>query len=133
MTNLRKWLTWPLLAASLALAPVQAGPPAAPPAPRSAPPQARQMAVTIDDLPVTSVLPTEFGKQRQVTVALLAALQAHKVPAIGFVNEGKLVQNGMSGAEGKALLETWIRPGMAPRQPHLRSRRSSYHPAAEDA
>src|SRR6478735_520774 len=111
MTNLMRWLTWPLLAASLALAPVrrQAVPTAAPPGP----PPARQMAVTIDDLPVASVLPTEFGRQRQITVALLAALQAHKVPAIGFVNEGKLVQNGMSEAQGTALLESWVRAGMA--------------------
>jgi peptidoglycan/xylan/chitin deacetylase (PgdA/CDA1 family) len=115
MKKLVKWLTWPLVATALAVAPVQrqAAPPAAVPVPRPAPAQARQIAVTIDDLPVASAMPTEFGKQRQVTVALLAALQAHKVPAIGFVNEGKLIQNGMSEAQGTALLESWLRAGMA--------------------
>jgi len=114
MNKLATWLTGPLLAATLALAPGQrqSGPPAAVPVP-AAPAQPRQIAVTIDDLPVASVLPTEFGRQRQITVALLAALQAHRVPAIGFVNEGKLVQNGMSEAQGTALLESWVRAGMA--------------------
>ena len=117
MQKLLKWLPWPLLAATLALAPGQRQP--APPAPppvsplAPAPAQGRQIAVTIDDLPVVSVLPVEFGRQRQVTVALLAGLQAHRVPAIGFVNEGKLVQNGMSEGQGTALLESWVRAGMA--------------------
>jgi len=78
----------------------------------AAPVQARQMAVTIDDLPVASVLPAEFGKQLQITVALLAALQAHRVPATGFVNEAKLLDNGMSEAQGTRLLRAWVTAGM---------------------
>ena len=70
------------------------------------------MAVTIDDLPVVSVLPADLGRQRQVTYALLNALRAHRVPAIGFVNEIKLVSNGLSESQGAALLEAWIAAGM---------------------
>ena len=81
--------------------------------PRPQPPaQPRQIAITIDDLPVVSVLPSEFGKQLQITVALLASLQAHRVPAIGFVNEGKLLDNGMSEAQGSRLLRAWVTAGM---------------------
>jgi len=110
MNTLAKWLPWPLLAATLAVVTVQRQP--APPAP-APPAEPRQIAVNIDDLPVTSVLPADFGKQRQITVALLAALQAHGVPAIGFVNEGKLLENGMSEAQGTSLLKSWITAGMA--------------------
>ena len=109
MNTLAKWLPWPLLAATLALAPAQRPVPAAP-APAAA--HARQIAITIDDLPVASVLPAEFGKQLQVTVALVGALQAHRVPAIGFVNESKLLDNGMSEAQGTRLLRTWVTAGM---------------------
>ncbi|MEO7275696.1 MAG: polysaccharide deacetylase family protein [Vicinamibacterales bacterium] len=106
-----EWLLWPLLGATLGAAQPQrqAQPPAAAPAAAAQP---RQIAVTIDDLPVVSVLPAEFGKQLQITVALLASLQAHRVPAIGFVNEGKLADNGMSEAQGLRLLRAWVTGGM---------------------
>jgi len=79
----------------------------------AAPTLPRQIAVTVDDLPVASVLPADFGKQRQITAALLAGLQAHHVPGIGFVNEEKLLENGMSAAQGTSLLKSWVTAGMA--------------------
>jgi peptidoglycan/xylan/chitin deacetylase (PgdA/CDA1 family) len=96
-----------LLAACVALAPVHGR------TPQGAPVAQRQVAITIDDLPVVSVVPANLAKQREVTRTLLAALTKHHVPAIGFVNEAKLVANGMSEAEGTSLLEAWLAAGMA--------------------
>jgi peptidoglycan/xylan/chitin deacetylase (PgdA/CDA1 family) len=95
-----------LLAGCLALVPVHGRTPQGPAVVQ------RQVAITIDDLPVVSVVPANLAKQREITSALLAALKTHRVPAIGFVNEAKLVANGMSEAEGASLLEAWLAAGM---------------------
>jgi peptidoglycan/xylan/chitin deacetylase (PgdA/CDA1 family) len=50
----------------------------------------REVAVTIDDLPTASVLPQTSESAGRLTRALLAAIARHRVPAVGFVNEGKL-------------------------------------------
>src|SRR3712207_7757819 len=41
---------------------------------------------------------------RSITTALLEAIRRHGVPAIGFVNEGKLTRNGSVDARRVALL-----------------------------
>src|SRR6187200_3187606 len=75
--------------------------------------QVRTIAVTIDDLPgppagLVSNTPAALA---ETTAKLLAALRKHRVPAIGFVNEGKLVVDG-EGAEGvaarTAVLRQWV-------------------------
>jgi hypothetical protein len=50
--------------------------------------QTRQVAVTIDDLPV--VRGKDLETRRMITGALINALQVYQIPAIGFVNEQKL-------------------------------------------
>src|SRR5688572_3186344 len=72
----------------------------------------RQIAVTIDDLPMISVMGSEIGEAERVMRDLLAALVRHKVPAIGFVNEGKLQAGGPHYARRVALLQKWIDAGM---------------------
>src|SRR5262249_8670514 len=47
---------------------------------------AREVAVTIDDLPVAGVLTRGDAANRAITTKLLGALAANHVPAIGFVN-----------------------------------------------
>ena len=58
------------------------------PAATPVPPPGRQVAVTIDDLPVGGA--TDALRWPAVTTGLLDALRAHRVPAVGFVNEIKL-------------------------------------------
>ncbi len=70
------------------------------------------MAVTIDDLPTASVLPQTPEWADRVTGDLLSALRRHRVPAIGFVNEGKLDVGGSRDDRRIALLQRWIDNGL---------------------
>jgi peptidoglycan/xylan/chitin deacetylase (PgdA/CDA1 family) len=79
----------------------------------TSPPQAvREIAVTIDDLPLAASLNQDLARGRQVTRDLLAALTRHRVPAIGFVNEIKLEDDGRVNPERVALLRQWIDAGL---------------------
>lgn len=79
---------------------------------RPAPP-ARSVAVTFDDLPVVSVLPISPAGRDSLTTRLLGAIQGHRVPAIGFVNENKLVDStGALDPARVALLERWLEQGL---------------------
>jgi len=75
------------------------------------------MAVTIDDLPAPprSVVSNEPAALAALTQRLLAALGERKVPAVGFVNEGKLEVEGESPAAREArvaLLRLWLDAGL---------------------
>jgi peptidoglycan/xylan/chitin deacetylase (PgdA/CDA1 family) len=72
----------------------------------------REMAITIDDLPTVSVLPQTPESAARLTAGLLSALERHRVPAIGFVNEGKLYVNGGLDPRRVALLQQWIDAGL---------------------
>jgi len=95
-----------LVAAVLAgLAAIAAGP-------RAGPPATRAMAVTIDDLPYVQLGGRpDLERARRVTRAILAALEAHHAPAVGFVNAGKLQVPGEVDAR-TALLQQWVDAGM---------------------
>lgn len=67
----------------------------------------RTVAVTIDDLPVNS-LRRDLATQTTITRKLLQAIKLHKVPAIGFVNENKLLTNGELDEKRVALLQMWL-------------------------
>ena len=69
----------------------------------------RSIAVTIDDLPFVGE--RSLADAQAGTRALLAALTAHRVPAIGFVNEDKLLVRGEADAR-IGLLEAWLDAGM---------------------
>ncbi len=69
-----------------------------------------RMAVTLDDLPFADQ-DLSFDKQKTGTEALLRVLKAHHVPAIGFVNEDKLLVNGEVD-ERIGLLRDWLDAGM---------------------
>jgi peptidoglycan/xylan/chitin deacetylase (PgdA/CDA1 family) len=73
--------------------------------------QSREVAITIDDLPVASgIKDNDF--QQKLTSDLLAKLKAYNVPAIGFVNEGKLYENDSLIAERVDLLKQWLGTGL---------------------
>lgn len=71
----------------------------------------RQVAVTFDDLPaVPQSIP--LARQQTLTRDLLRSIKAAGVPAIGFVNEGKLVAGGKTDPQRVKLLEQWLDAGL---------------------
>ncbi|MEZ5424963.1 MAG: polysaccharide deacetylase family protein [Pyrinomonadaceae bacterium] len=69
----------------------------------------RQVAVTFDDLPATRRA-EDLAHQKYVTDQLLAKLRAEKVPAIGFVNEQRIIRYGEID-ERTELLKKWLDAG----------------------
>ncbi|MEM6287242.1 MAG: polysaccharide deacetylase family protein [Bacteroidota bacterium] len=76
--------------------------------PEAEPPR-RTIAVTIDDLPVARGHP--LAHQQRVTRDLVAQITEAGVPAMGFVNEGKLDVDGEREAR-TALLQQWVDAGL---------------------
>jgi peptidoglycan/xylan/chitin deacetylase (PgdA/CDA1 family) len=72
-----------------------------------APVPVREMAVTIDDLPS---VPSDLPVATYVTTHLLGRLRQAQVPAVGFVNEGKLFVRGEIDARTH-LLWQWLEAG----------------------
>lgn len=73
--------------------------------------EGKRMAITIDDLPTASVLGNDIERAERTTRDLLAAMRRADVPAIGFVNEGKLQPSGVVEPRRVALLQQWIDAG----------------------
>lgn len=72
--------------------------------------QPLRMAITLDDLPFADRT-LSVDEQKRQTAILLRTLKAHTVPAIGFVNEDKLLVNGEVSAR-IGLLRMWLEAGM---------------------
>jgi peptidoglycan/xylan/chitin deacetylase (PgdA/CDA1 family) len=73
--------------------------------------QERQIAVTIDDLPVVSPR-TDLKVRQNITKNLLAKVKKAKVPAIGFVNENKLYKDDKRDELQVDLLRMWLDSGL---------------------
>ena len=72
----------------------------------------RTIVVTIDDLPYVNIGGGPYLKNaRAATAKILSTLKQHKVPAVGFVNEGVLSDSGEREAR-IALLRQWVESGM---------------------
>jgi peptidoglycan/xylan/chitin deacetylase (PgdA/CDA1 family) len=71
----------------------------------------RAIAVTIDDLPVVSTR-KDINNRREITKKILAHIKKAKVPAIGFVNEGKLYTSGKLDEAQVDLLRQWADAGL---------------------
>lgn len=75
---------------------------------------ARQMAVTVDDLPFVTMSTgdREPGGLKPRTARLLKTFTQHDIPAAGFVNARKLF-NGKTGNKNRILLlQMWLDAGM---------------------
>ncbi|MEZ5425826.1 MAG: polysaccharide deacetylase family protein [Pyrinomonadaceae bacterium] len=70
----------------------------------------RQMAVTIDDLPVV-VKNSRLELRQRITKKLLKHIKGAKIPAIGFVNENKLYVDGKRSKPEVDLLRQWLDAG----------------------
>lgn len=71
----------------------------------------RRVAITFDDLPVNT-LDTSLANHRAITAGLVGAIAESGVPAIGFVNEGKLYVEGRLVSEREGLLWSWLDRGL---------------------
>ncbi len=73
--------------------------------------QQKEICITLDDLPVVSYGFKEISFQQNIIDKLISTFDEHEIPAIGFVNESKLYQNGKLRKEKVALLESWLDAG----------------------
>src|SRR6266849_4797870 len=70
----------------------------------------REVAITFDDLPDIGENP--FEVQESLTRRLLDELKTENVPAIGFMNEYKLLDdNGQPDPRRVALIQQWLDAG----------------------
>lgn len=72
----------------------------------------RAVAVTFDDLPATSSSYSEPRHVQEMTRTLLGRVTSNKVPAVGFVNEGKLWRNGKADDVLVSTLKMWLDAGL---------------------
>ena len=71
----------------------------------------RQIAVTIDDLPVVSTR-RDLKNRQEITKKLLGHIKKGKFPAIGFVNENKLYDGDKRNEQEIDLLRMWLNAGL---------------------
>jgi len=71
----------------------------------------RQIAVTIDDLPVVSTR-RDLQNRQEITKKLLGHIKKAKIPAIGFVNENKLYNGDERNEESIDLLRMCVNAGL---------------------
>jgi len=72
----------------------------------------REIAMTFDDLPAISVTRGDLASHRAITIRLVDGLRAHGIPAIGFVNERKLLTEGSIDGARVDLLRRWLDAGL---------------------
>lgn len=70
------------------------------------------MAVTVDDLPVAQPSWHSDRQMERITTDLLATIAKHRVPAVGFVNEGKLEVDGRVSDFRLNILQRWLDAGL---------------------
>jgi peptidoglycan/xylan/chitin deacetylase (PgdA/CDA1 family) len=77
----------------------------------------RALAVTFDDLPATpaGVVANDVASLEELTRKLLGAVRKYNIPAVGFVNEGKLFVEGAGPGDvdrRTGLLRMWLDAGL---------------------
>lgn len=73
--------------------------------------QTKEICITLDDLPTVSYDFKEIEFQQEIINKLIATFDTYKIPAIGFVNESKLYQDGQIDQMQVELLKTWLAAG----------------------
>jgi peptidoglycan/xylan/chitin deacetylase (PgdA/CDA1 family) len=76
------------------------------------PSPAREIAVTFDDLPGVVAPGEGIAELTALTGKLVRTIVAERIPAVGFVNEGKLAPAGSRDPERVALLAGWTSAGL---------------------
>ncbi len=70
------------------------------------------MAVTVDDLPVAQPSWHTDEQMDRITTDLLATFAEHEVPAVGFINEGKMEMDGTVDPFRLEILKRWLDAGL---------------------
>jgi len=73
---------------------------------------ARRMVITVDDLPAQRGADLPLARWDEITRGVVGALARRHVPAIGFVNEGKLRAGEAVDPARVRLLERWLAAGL---------------------
>jgi peptidoglycan/xylan/chitin deacetylase (PgdA/CDA1 family) len=73
--------------------------------------QKKQIAITMDDLPVVSTR-TDLKTHQEITRKILSHIRRANAPVIGFVNEGKLYVGGKPDQREVELLRMWADAGL---------------------
>lgn len=73
--------------------------------------QTKEVCFTIDDLPVVNYGNNDEAYLQDITQKLIATFDAYDIPAIGFVNESKLYQQGGLSDLQVELLKHWLENG----------------------
>lgn len=70
--------------------------------------QKKQICITVDDLPAVA-----YGEpnEQEITENLIQHFDTYKIPAVGFVNEGKLFYNNKLAQKKLSLLQHWLSNG----------------------
>lgn len=74
--------------------------------------QKAQICFSIDDMPVVSYGIKDSNYQKQIFNSIMNSLVKNEIPAIGFVNEGKMRKEADGGRYQKELLKNWIKSGL---------------------
>ena len=74
--------------------------------------EGRMVAITVDDLPAIAQGDRSVATYERITDRLLRAFAEHRVPAIGFVNEEKLLTVGEVDPRRVATLRRWVDAGL---------------------
>lgn len=74
--------------------------------------QGKKVCITVDDLPTVHYGIPGYEFKYEITNSLVKVFAANKVPAIGYVNEKKLYQNGKLDSSLVKLLEMWLQNGL---------------------
>lgn len=72
----------------------------------------RRMVITVDDLPAQRAQALSLPRQVEITRGVVAALKKRRVPAVGFVNEDKILSGGAVDPARVRLLERWLDAGL---------------------
>lgn len=73
--------------------------------------QEKFICISVDDLPLVKYAVKDEGHEWTITNGILDAFDKHSVPAIGYVNAGKLFPNGELDSSRIAYLEEWLKRG----------------------
>ena len=74
--------------------------------------QKKGICITVDDLPAVIYGKQGYPLKKEVTQKLINTFIKYKIPAIGYVNEGKVYQNNQVNPKLVALLEMWLKNGL---------------------
>ena len=74
--------------------------------------QEKKICISVDDLPLIKYAVKDEGHEWTITNGIVDAFKKHKVPAVGFVNAGKLFPNGTLDSSGIAYLRKWLDNGL---------------------